>query len=333
MKQQIINPDSTLTLSFTDDFRAWNANKHQPCRLSDSQKVSQGLVVTNCPPKGGHSQKDPAQVEVNSKPVPQKKELQLFESITSYRSDYVAHPLPPRTHREKNVDQTKRGLPLDPTPSHTQKLAWGKNQELSDGASELFKHFNIWSLGTKFHSQGKAQVSSLPADHSFLSTTHAHYIPHKCQRTKPILPVMNITEKSKEPFQAMTTMREDYKAWDTPRHVPVRTEEMEQKKKPHSVCGPAPAQSCKTNSKPCNLNPKANKTAVCNASCNTTEKPQRPAGNETFSGFHYMSPGNEESRMYWSTCLDRGVPRPDGDNCEEPSQGHQIISCMVSSRS
>lgn len=270
---------------------------------------------------------------MNPDSVPQKKkERQPFESITSYRSDYVTHSLPPRTHKEKPVYQTNKGLPLDPTAaSFRPKVALNINQELVDGTSELFKHLNNWSLETKFHGQRKAQVCSAPADHTFLSTTHAHYITHKCQRTKPILPVMN-TEKSKEPFQAMTTMREDYKAWDTPRHVPVRTEDMERKKKTLSVWGPTPAESCKTNLKPCNFNSKANETAVRNSSCNASEKPQRPAENQAFSGFHCISSGNDESRMYWSTCVDRGVTWPDDDNCEEPSQTHKTISCMVSSK-
>uniref|UniRef100_A0AAQ6IHQ8 Uncharacterized protein n=1 Tax=Anabas testudineus TaxID=64144 RepID=A0AAQ6IHQ8_ANATE len=305
------------TSVYKNDFQAWDGNEHQPPGLSASSKVTQELAVS----KGGNSQKDPAQVEVNSDSDPQKKERQPLDSITSYRSDYVAHPLPPRTQREKPVYQPKKGLPLNPTTSFRPKVTWNINQELFDGANEFLKHFNTWSIETRFQGQRKAQVSSPPTE-KFLSTTHADYTTHKCQRTKPILPSVNSSEKSKEPFQALTTMREDYKAWDTPRHVPVRKEEMERKRNPLSLCGPVPADS---------LNSKTKEAADCNS--NATEQHQRSAVKQAFSGFHSISSGNDESRTYWSTCVDRGVNWPDGDNCEEPSQTHQIISCTVSSKS
>ncbi|KAK2899716.1 hypothetical protein Q8A73_012845 [Channa argus] len=75
-------------------------------------------------------------------------------------------------------------------------------------------------------SNHKPQTSSPPEDFDrFLSTTHADYIPHKCQRTKPILPVMHIIERSKEPFHTMTTMRADYRPWNTLQCLPVGKED------------------------------------------------------------------------------------------------------------
>lgn len=319
-------------LLFSGDFQAWKVTKRQPYKLSDSLKVNQGLVVTNSASKG-RPQKNSAQVAANSKPVAQAREPQPFESVTSYRSDYVTHPVQPRTRREKPVYQTNKGLPLEHEVPLKPKAAWDINQELFDEASEFFQQFKTWSLETKFHGQGKAKESSPAADHDkFLSTTHSDYTAHECQRTKPVLPSMQTSEKSKEPFQATTTMKEDYKAWDTPRRLPtVHKEKLDRPKKTtFSVCTPKPAESCKTNPKPFSLHPKLNETAVCNSSCNATEC---PAENGAFSGFECISTGTEESRRYWTTSLDRGVTWPDGDICEEPSQAHQIISCMVSSRS
>ncbi|XP_018546206.1 stabilizer of axonemal microtubules 2 [Lates calcarifer] len=327
---QLASKVEDYTSVYKNDFRAWTTNKRQPYRLNDSLKVNQGLVVTNGTSKEDQSQKNSAQADANSKPV-QKQEPQPFESITSYRSDYITHPVQPRIRREKPVKQTNKGLPLEPVASFGPKLAWHINQELFDGASDFFQQFKTWSLETKFHGQGKAKASSPADDNPFVSTTHTDYTPHKCQRTKPILPCVTGNEKSKEPFQTTTTMKEDYKAWDTPRRLPIiRKEEMEwPKKTPFSVSTSKPAESCKTNPKSFSLHP----NTICNSSCNATENPQCPAENGTLSSFGCISNGAEESRMYWSTSVDREATWPDGDICNDPSQPHQIISCMVSSRS
>lgn len=321
-------------LFFSDDFQAWKANKRQPYRLSDSLKVNQGLVV----PKSastGRPQKNSAQVAANPKSVAQVQEPQPFESITSYRSDYVPHPVQPRTRREKPAYQPNKGLPLEPVVSLKPKVAWDMNEELFDKAGELFQQFKTWSLEKKLQGQGKGKESGPPQEHSeFLSTTHADFTAHQCQRTKPILPSMQSSEKSMEPLQATTTMKEDYKAWDTPQRFPtVPKEKMDwPKRTSFSVCTPKPAESCKTHPKPFSSHPKVNETALCHSGCSATQKPQSPAENGAFSGFECISNGNEESRRYWTTSLDRGVTWLDGDICEEPSETHEIMSCMVSGR-
>uniref|UniRef100_A0A3B4TTM1 Stabilizer of axonemal microtubules 2 n=1 Tax=Seriola dumerili TaxID=41447 RepID=A0A3B4TTM1_SERDU len=323
------------TSVYKNDFQAWKANQRQPYRLHDNLKVDQGLVVTKSAHKGP-SEKNSVQVDANSKPVEQEEGPKPFERTTSYKSDYITHPMPPRTCRKKPVNQSNKGLLAEHTESFGPNLAWHMNQEVFNEASEFFQQFKTWSLETKFCGQGKAKVSSPPAGHNvFLSTTHADYTPHECQRTKPILPSVQNSEKSKEPFPSVTTMKEDYKAWSTPRRLPiVRKAEMEwPMKTPISVCTPKPSETCKTNPKPCSPHPKLNEPAVCNSSCNTTEKPQFPAENGGFSGFGCISTGPEESRMYWSTSFDRGAPWPDGDTCDDPSQPHETISCMVSNRS
>ncbi|XP_045921063.1 stabilizer of axonemal microtubules 2 isoform X1 [Micropterus dolomieu] len=305
---------------YKHDFRTWKVNMRRPYKLHDGLKVNQGLIVTN---SEGCFQKKSVQVEVNSKPVPQEREPQHFESITSYRSDYVTHPLQPRTGREKPVYQTNKRLPLEHGTPSGPNMAWDINHKVFDKASEFFEQFKTRSLETNFHGEGKAKESSPQAEHSeFLSTTHADYKAHKCQRTKPVLPPMHTIKKSMKPFQGTTTMKEDYKAWDTPQRTPiVHKEELDwPMKTSFSVCIPKPAEHCKTNPKPFNY------------SCNATQKPQRPVENGTFSSFTCISTGTEESRRYWTTSLDRGVTWPDGDARKEPSESHQIISSMVSSR-
>ncbi|XP_042368604.1 stabilizer of axonemal microtubules 2 [Plectropomus leopardus] len=314
------------TSVYKNDFRAWKANKLQPFKLSDSLKVNQGLHVTDCASKESGLQKKSVQVETNSTPVPQTQILHPFESVTSYRLDYVSYPAQPRRRTEKPVYQTK-GLLSEPAVSVRPKDVWDKNQEHFDPANERFQQIKTWSLETKFHSQGKAKEASPSADQDYLSTTHADYTAHKCERTKPILPSVKPRGKNKEPFQATTTMMEDYKVWNTPRRLPiVCKQQLDWPKK--TIFSAKPAESCTTNPKPLSL-----QSAVCDSSCNTTKTPQRPVEHEAFSGLECISNGTEESRMYWTTSVDRGVTWADVGICEEPPQGHQIISCMVSSRS
>ncbi|XP_034532459.1 stabilizer of axonemal microtubules 1-like [Notolabrus celidotus] len=200
---------------YQNDFRVWEMNKRQPFRLSDSLKVNQGLSVTRRASKGGLFEKSTVCVPVDSKPDPKIKETQPIESSTSYRSDYVVHPVQPKTRREKPVKQSNKGLLSEP------KAVWDVNQELFDNSGELNEQFKSWSIETKF--QGKAKESTLAQDHEkFLSTTHADFPGHQWfQRTKPILPSVQNYENSKDPFHATTTMKEDFKAWSVPRRFPI----------------------------------------------------------------------------------------------------------------
>lgn len=243
-----------------------------------------------------------------------------IESITSYKSDYVSHSVQPRPRSVKPVHQTK-GLLIETAVPSKPKVAWDINQDLFDDASEFFQQFRKWTLENKL--QGKAKESSPPVDpNDFLSTTHATYTAHKCPRTKPVLPAMQNRERSKEPFQATTTMMDDFRAWNTPRRLPIiRKEEMDWPKKPSfSLSTP---EGCKTNQEPFSLLPKVSETALC--------YPQRPAKNGAFAGLECVSNGTEDSRMYWATSLGRGVKWADGGFCEEAPESHQMISSMVSS--
>ncbi|XP_033466304.1 stabilizer of axonemal microtubules 2 [Epinephelus lanceolatus] len=320
------------TSVYRNDFQAWNINKLQPYKLCDSLKVNQGLVVTNNVSKEGRPQKKSVQVAANSKPVPQVQEPQPFDSVTSYRLDYVTHPLQPRRRTEKPVYHTK-GLLSAPAMSLKPKVALDINQELFDQTSEIFQKFKTWSLETKFHGQGKTKEFSPPAD-DFLSTTHADYTAHKCERTKPFLPSMQPTEKSNEPFEATTTMKEDYKAWNVAQCLPIVGKKQSDwaRKITFPVGTPKPTESCTTNPKPFS-HPTLNQTAACNCCCNATQTPQRLVEHGMFCSLECISTGTRESRTHWTTSLDRGVTWADGGICEEPSQDHQIISCLVSSTS
>ncbi|KAG7243311.1 hypothetical protein INR49_011766, partial [Caranx melampygus] len=291
------------TTVYKNDFQAWSISPRKPHRQQENLKASKGLIVTDIASKG-QSQKNSNKVDANSKPDPQEQDRKPIDGITSYRSDYILHPVQPRPQIMKPGNQANKALPSDPTSSFGPKCPWHFHQELFNEAREFFEQFKTCSPETKSLSQGKAKVAGPPED-MFLTTTHADYIPHKCQRTKPILPSVQKEEKSKEPLP-QTTTEEAYKAWSIQRRLPIiHKGQLEVPMKIRT-----PAESCKTNQRP--SDPQLDKKAACNSSCKAAEK---AADNGVFS-FGCISTGPEESSMFWATT----GPWPNGDMCDASCQ-------------
>lgn len=138
--------------------------------MTDNLRVSQGLVVPE-----ERSQKGSAQV----------REPQPFESITSYRLDYVRHAVQPRMGRQKAAFQPDTG-PAEPAAS------WNARQELVDEAGEVVQNFKTWSLEAKIHDQVQTKESGLPTEPRFLSKdrtrTHSkawNPLPRHAQKEEP----------------------------------------------------------------------------------------------------------------------------------------------------
>ncbi|XP_036932613.1 stabilizer of axonemal microtubules 1-like isoform X1 [Acanthopagrus latus] len=270
---------------YQNDFPAWNVNKRQPYKMHDSLKPNQGLIVPDSDSKKGHFNGS-----ANSTVVPQVKEPEPIESITSYRSAYVSHPVQPRFHREK----PNKGLTIEPAVSMRPKGTLDVNKQMYGTSEEFFEQFKTMSLENTF------------------------YTAHECPRTKPVLPSMQRSEKSKKPFQATTTTKEDYKAWyKFPCSPSVHEEELDWHKKTLSVYTPNLGKSSRSSQKTVSL--PSTPTPVCNSS----ENPQCPAENRVFYGYECISNGAEESRR-WTTSVDRGGPWADGVICDEPSQNHKL---------
>ncbi|XP_068444504.1 uncharacterized protein [Clinocottus analis] len=121
------------TSVYKNDFQAWKVNKRLPYKQANSLTVNQGLVVTGARPSQGS---------------PQVRKPQPFESITSYRSDYVTHPVQP-IRRVKPMQSTK-GLLSEPCRNSSKpRAAWEMNQDICDQASAFFQEFKNWSLKNK----------------------------------------------------------------------------------------------------------------------------------------------------------------------------------------
>ncbi|XP_020486205.2 stabilizer of axonemal microtubules 2 [Labrus bergylta] len=247
---------------YQNDFRVWKVTKRQPFKLSDSLKVNQGLSVTSTAPKEGSFEKGPVCVAADSKPDREMAKSQPFERMTSYRCDYVAHSAQAKIQSLKPANQTNSDL-------------------LSEAAAK--------------------KTSPSSDREEFLSTTHADYKGHQCPRTKSILPTLQNFEKSKEPLETTTTMREDFKAWNKARIFPTfnKIKQNAPQKSTASVCSCEPAHICKNDQKPLSPQSKPCETRVCNSNYPVTKETPTPADNGFSSGCECISNGNEESRRFW----------------------------------
>ncbi|KAM7366176.1 hypothetical protein PAMP_015641 [Pampus punctatissimus] len=125
------------TSVYKNDFQAWKSNKRQPHKVRDYLKVNQGLVVTQSASKNDRRQNSPQVQE----PVP-------FESITSYRSDYITHPVQARIRRVKPIFQTSTDLPLQPAASFRQHPFDDTTEKPQHPAENRTSSFKCITTGT-----------------------------------------------------------------------------------------------------------------------------------------------------------------------------------------
>jgi len=305
-KQQICTPPFKfphtlffLSLPPPGDFQVWKVKKLLPYKPADSLTVNQGLVVTGCP-----FQNTAVQVADDSLKFPEVRKAP-FESVTSYRSDYVTHPVQTR-HRVKPTHPTK-DLLAEPDVPLKPRVAW--DQDICDEANSFFQSFKDWSIENKIHSKGHARESGPPPDD--LSTALADNTEHECRRAKPGPAPQWSRGTAKERSGGTTTMKEDFRCWDKPRRFPsVRKEE--------------PDRPEETTPQTFRHHPKSDEKASSWHASKTSHWPDEKGALSNLKG---NKPETEDSKMYWTRSLDRGVSWADG------GEVRQRITCMVSSRS
>ncbi|XP_056289911.1 stabilizer of axonemal microtubules 1-like isoform X2 [Pseudoliparis swirei] len=287
------------TSVYRRDFQVWKVKKLLPYKPADSLTVNQGLVVTGCP-----FQNTAVQVAADSLKFPEVRKAP-FESVTSYRSDYVTHPVQTR-HRVKPTHPTK-DLLAEPDVPLKPRVAW--DQDICDEANSFFQSFKDWSIENKIHSKGHARESGPPPDD--LSTALADNTEHECRRAKPGPAPQWSRGTAKERSGGTTTMKEDFRCWDKPRRFPsVRKEE--------------PDRPEETTPQTFRHHPKSDEKASSWHASKTSHWPDEKGALSNLKG---NKPETEDSKMYWTRSLDRGVSWADG------GEVRQRITCMVSSRS
>ncbi|KAM9717839.1 stabilizer of axonemal microtubules 2 [Menidia menidia] len=271
-------PKGDYTTVYQNDFQAWTDSKRQPFKLKDNFSVSKGFTVPE-----SISKLEKKYMSLNTNSSQPKPERKAFDGISSYRSDYVAHPVQPRQRRTAPAYQPGRGLPMEPAKP---KAACPTSQDHLDRATEFFDNFKSWSLKNQLQNQNAE--SKPPAE--CLSSARADRETPRPHSAKPAQPPPGSGQRGQSgvhSFHAAVSVQECCRAWDGPqRCTPVHKTELDwPMKTTFSQCKPKPAEG-----KPASpgLRP-----AAFPSSCGPTETRQSP--------FHCSA------SMYWSSPLDRGL--------------------------
>ncbi|XP_029931599.1 stabilizer of axonemal microtubules 1-like [Myripristis murdjan] len=340
---------------YKDDFRPWNVQRRQPYRLCDNLKLNKGTFETTTTSKDSYSHKHLVNITENFKPVPQIKETHPFDSTTNCRSQYVTFPVQLRKPRDNPAYQPNstpltrvigshedyKHLPTEPAKSFKPKVSWARNPTVFEATSEFSDKFKTWPLGTKFHHKPE-EYRPPEGRMAFLSTTHADYTVHEGQRSKSARPPIQTWVKDKGPFKAKSIMKEDYKIWSAMRRSPIIHKEeweiprgaFEKTTTSRSAYTPKTvhrAVSCKPAPRPPSPKSLLEKTTVYRSSYTAKEMPRCPVQCHASAGIQHKSTGVEGRQLY-QIISDTGVTQPYGGTEEKPSQSHQRIPCMVSSR-
>ncbi|XP_037336370.2 uncharacterized protein LOC119223267 isoform X1 [Pungitius pungitius] len=281
------------TTVYQSDFPVWKVQKCLPFKQANSFKVKHGLVLTDDPSKD-RCQKDGDQAEANSKLVPP------FEKVTTYRCDYVNHPVQ-STVRLKPVHNTK-GLLSHPAAPPKPTAAGEVDRDIFDETRALSAAVNNRFAENKLQGTGEAPKTSPPADRP----------EHRYAGANPARASRQAGEGGKRSLWGNTTMKEDYKYWKMPPFSAVR-KDADWPKKPSFSPGPTkPAKGSKTTRAPF-----------------ATNATKRPAEKQARAATDRNPPGTGGSRMCcWTSSLANGGGIGGG-----PKESHQMISYMISSRS
>ncbi|MEE6503276.1 hypothetical protein FKM82_004786 [Ascaphus truei] len=159
-----------------------------------------------------------------------------FDGVTSHRISYVPYNVEPRFARLKQ-EYKPSSQPFDDLTTHrlnfkgtlgeltkSFKPAHGKigSGARFEGSTEFQDRYLPWSLGLPHVHKSHEYIP--PTTRMELdTTTHLDYVPHKQLPVAPILPVSH-GRRSNMPFQGNTTMKDDFRAWETGRPEMIRKE-------------------------------------------------------------------------------------------------------------
>ncbi|NXG41698.1 SAXO2 protein, partial [Psilopogon haemacephalus] len=213
--------------TYQDDYRSWAVQRQEPSKVEDTYQ----------PPtvKFGNSttfQYDFVPKELNPrqsfKPACAAQLLGVpFESSTSHSASYIAHQLGPKFIRlreeYKPSDQPFkdltthqndfRGLPGQLAKSCKPEHAKVGSNAHFTGITEFQDHFHPWLVSLP-KIRKREEYTAPPGSMDLNSTTRLDYVKHEIAPAIPVRPVSNC-RKTSAPFQGTTTMKEDFKAWDS----------------------------------------------------------------------------------------------------------------------
>lgn len=214
---------------YQEVYRCWGVVRPDPFRASDNLTLSQDKFDATttcqddfCPKSGGP-------VRESFKPTQQVQESQPFDGTTSYRLAFVSHPLQQRPPRKK-VPYEPNAAPFNGVSIHRQdfrglrgevakstkiKSTWEASATPFEGVSEYQERYQAWPVQPPF--QRKSDGHCLPGGAmELISTAHGDFAGQQGPPAVSARPPIQAWCKGK-PFDACSTMKTDYRAWEAER--------------------------------------------------------------------------------------------------------------------
>ncbi|XP_069481104.1 stabilizer of axonemal microtubules 2 [Ambystoma mexicanum] len=229
------------TPTYKDDYRPWDIQKREltkPDHSYNRPTVKFGNSTTfqdDFIPKGvepRESYKPSAMAKLSKVP---------FDGVTSHRISYIPYEIEPKHARQKQ-EYKPSSQPFDDLTTHRLDfkgllggIAKSCKPEYSkvgsnaafNGSTEFRDRFQPWSISLP---QVRKMAEYVPPEVQMEldTTSHMAYIKHHLSPVAPIRP-MSQGRRVKVPFKGNTTMKEDFRAWETGRQEIVKRDQQIQR--------------------------------------------------------------------------------------------------------
>ncbi|XP_030046285.1 stabilizer of axonemal microtubules 2 [Microcaecilia unicolor] len=223
--------------TYRDDYRQWDSERREPIKQGQTYQPPTGKVMYSTTFQDEFIDRGLVPT-ISCKPSNAIKPCVIpFNGATSHRISYVPHVPQPRFVKPKE-EYKPSSQPLEDITTHrlnfkgllgeltkSCKPEQGKigSDARFDGTSEFHDSFQPWSVSLpQFHKFPDYVAPSTPMDMD--TTTHIDYIQKRLSPVGPFKPVSQ-RKKCNAPFQSSTTMKEDFRAWDSSRTGIIKRDE------------------------------------------------------------------------------------------------------------
>uniref|UniRef100_A0A8C5PGI1 Stabilizer of axonemal microtubules 2 n=1 Tax=Leptobrachium leishanense TaxID=445787 RepID=A0A8C5PGI1_9ANUR len=222
--------------TYKDDFKPWDIQKRELVKPENVYQIPSQKFGNLTTFQQDYFPKELMPRESFKPPDVAKNSNIPFDGVTSHRISYVPYKLEPKFVKQAE-EYKPSSQPFDDLTTHrlnykgvigeltkSCKPEHGKigSSARFEGSTEFKDSFQPWLIPSRYIHKGAEYMP--PNTHMQLdTTTHTDYIPHQLNFIAPIRPVSH-GRRSNAPFQGDTTMKEDYKAWETQRQEMIKRE-------------------------------------------------------------------------------------------------------------
>ncbi|XP_036407710.1 stabilizer of axonemal microtubules 1-like [Megalops cyprinoides] len=217
------NPPSVkmdMQSTYKEEFRSWDTPIQQPLRTSINPKLSHATINMNTNSQDDHCSRNPAATQKSFKANPTNRESPSFESMTSYRLQYVPHPVQPRQPKQRAPHQPNstafsgvtthrhdyQCLQWKVTKPIRSKATWESNPTPFKWCTEFQDKYKTWPMMPQ--NQHRTVKRPPPRrETEFICTTQQNFQGHLTQPLPSMQPSRQVLARDKVPAKNCSTMK------------------------------------------------------------------------------------------------------------------------------